>query len=162
MKPAAAGAVAGLVAGAIISGVLKLGSDAGVLQRDLGRETEDWLDERFSARRRLGEPGVELLEQGGHYLASAGFGMTYAKLRPALGVLPGVVTGALFGAGMYAFGVAGVLAELGVTRGEPNEPRGVPTERFLTHLLYGAVLGLVADGLTDRRPRRREEVAEAA
>lgn len=157
MKPVTAGATAGLVAGAVISGVLKLGSDAGVLKDDLGKTTEDWLEDRFGARRRLGAPGAQALEQGGHYLASLGFGVVYAKLRPLAGFLPGVAAGGLFGAGLYALGVAGVLPELGVTDGERKAPDGVPTERFLTHVLYGAVLGLVADGLTDRRA----EVAQA-
>ena len=159
MRTAAAGAVAGLVAGAVVSGVLKLGHDAGVLQSSLADESEAWLDARFDTRRRLGREGSEFVEQGGHYLASLGLGVAYAKLRPALGALPGVVSGALFGAGLYAFGVAGVLPELGVTRGEPNAPEGVPTERFAVHLLYGAILGFVVDRLRDRR--RPEVTADA-
>jgi hypothetical protein len=150
MRSATAGAVAGLVAGAILSGVLAIGRDAGVLQKTLSEEAEDWLDTRFDTRRRVGESGTQLIEQTGHYLASVGLGATYGKLRDYFGFVPGAISGALFGAGLYAFGVAGVLPELGVTRGEPNEAPGVPTERFGLHLLYGAVLGIVTDGLRDR------------
>ena len=157
MRSATAGALGGLIAGAVTSGVMLIGRDAGWLRPTLSHNTQDWLDERFGARARFGEDGTELIEQAGHYAASLGFGAAYGAFRPYVPV-PGVVSGALFGAALYAFGVAGVLPELGVTKGEPNEEPGVSTERFLTHLFYGAVMGLVADGLNDRGVKIRRRV----
>lgn len=162
MRSSTAGAVGGLIAGAVISGVMAVGRDAGWLKPTLADTTQDWLDETFSARKRFGQEGAELIEQAGHYAGSVGLGAAYGAVRPYV-PLPGLVSGALFGAGVYAFGVAGVLPELGVTKGEPHEEPGVSTERFAVHLLFGAVMGLVADALNDRRVkiRRRVERVEA-
>lgn len=157
MRSSTAGAVGGLVAGAISSAVMLIGRDAGLLRPTLSENTQDWLDETFNARTRFGDEGTELIEQAGHYAASLGFGAAYGAFRPYV-PLPGVVSGALFGAGLYAVGVAGVLPELGVTKGEPHEEPGVSTERFLIHLLFGAVMGLVSDGLNDRRVKIRRHV----
>ena len=91
-----------------------------------------------------------LLEEAGHYGMSLGLGAVYGSVRPYLPI-PGVLSGALFGAGVYAVAVAGVLPELGVTEGERKAADGVATERFAVHVLYGAIIGLVADALNDRR-----------
>lgn len=157
MRSSTAGAVGGLIAGAVTSGVMFIGRDAGWLQPTLAHATQDWLDETFATRRRFGEDGTELIEQAGHYAGSLGLGAAYGAVRPYV-PLPGLVSGALFGAAVYAFGVAGVLPELGITRGEPHEAPGVSTERFATHLLFGAVMGLVADALNDRRVKIRRSV----
>ena len=149
MRSATAGAIGGLAAGAVVSGLMFLGKDAGLLKDNLSEEAQDWLDETFGARGKLGEDGTELLEQVGHYGMSAGMGAVYGAVRPYLPI-PGALSGALFGAAVYAVGVAGVLPELGVTGGEREAPKGVPTERFAIHVVYGAIMGLVADALNDR------------
>ena len=157
MRSSTAGAVGGLIAGVITSGVMLIGRDAGWLKTTLADNAQDWLDEAFDARSRYGDEGTELIEQAGHYLGSVGLGAAYGAFRPYV-PLPGLLSGALFGAGVYAFGVAGVLPEIGVTKGEPNEDPGVSTERFVTHLLFGAVMGLVSDALNDRRVKIRRHV----
>ena len=157
MRSSTAGALGGLIAGAITSGVMMIGRDAGWLKPTLSENAQDWLDETFGARKRLGDDGVTLLEQGSHYAASAGFGAAYGAFRPYV-PLPGVVSGALFGAGLYAFGVAGVLPEIGMTKGEPHEEPGVSTQRFVIHLLFGAVMGLASDALNDRSVKIRRHV----
>ncbi len=150
MRSATAGAVGGLVAGAVVAGVQWFGKDAGLLKDNLSEATQDWLDDAFGARERLGDDGLMLLEEAGHYGMSLGLGAVYGSVRPYLPI-PGVLSGALFGAGVYAVAVAGVLPELGVTEGERKAPDGVATERFAVHVLYGAIIGLVADALNDRR-----------
>ncbi len=157
MRSSTAGAVGGLVAGVVISGVMLIGRDAGWLKPTLADNAQDWLDETFGTRAKYGDDGTELIEQAGHYAASLGFGAGYGAFRPYL-PLPGVISGALFGAGLYAFGVAGALPEMGVTKGEPHEDPGVSTQRFAVHLLYGAVLGAVSDALNDRRVKIRRRV----
>lgn len=150
MRSATAGAIGGLVAGAVISGARTLGHDAGLLRGNLSETAQDWLDDTFDTRARFGEDGAEFAEQAGHYAACTGMGAAYGMVRPYLPI-PGLLSGAIFGAAVYAVGVAGVLPELGVTPGEPEEEPGVPTERFALHVLFGAVIGLVADALNDRR-----------
>ncbi len=150
MRSATAGAIGGLVAGAVVAGLQWFGKDAGLLKDNLSETTQDWLQESFGARERLGDDGLMLLEEAGHYGASMGLGAAYGAVRPYLPV-PGVLSGALFGAGVYAVAVAGVLPELGITQGEREAGDGVAAERFAVHVLYGAVIGLVADALNDRR-----------
>ena len=150
MRSATAGAIGGLVAGAVVAGLQWIGKDAGLLKDNLSETTQDWLDERFDARERLGDDGLMLLEEAGHYGMSIGLGAAYGMVRPYLPV-PGVVSGALFGAGVYATAVAGVLPEFGITDGEREAAPGVAAERFAVHVLYGAIIGLVADALNDRR-----------
>ncbi len=150
MRSVTAGAIGGLAAGAVVAGLQWLGKDAGLLKDNLSQDTQDWLDDRFDARSRLGDDGLMLLEETGHYGASLGLGAAYGMVRPYV-PLPGVLSGALFGAGVYAVAVAGVLPELGITSGEREAPRGVATERFAVHVLYGAIIGIVADALNDRR-----------
>lgn len=157
MRSSTAGAVGGLIAGVVVSGVMLIGRDAGWLKPTLSDNAQDWLDETFGARTRFGDDGVELIEQAGHYATSVGLGAAYGAFRPYV-PLPGLISGALFGAGLYAVAVAGVLPEVGITKGEPNEEPGVSTERFATHLLYGAVLGFVSDALNDRRVKIRRRV----
>ena len=157
MRSSTAGAVGGLIAGAVISGVMFIGRDAGWLKPTLADNAQDWLDETFGTRAKFGQDGTELIEQAGHYAASVGFGAAYGAFRPYVPT-PGLVSGALFGAAVYAFGVAGVLPEIGMTKGEPHEAPGVPTQRFAIHLLYGAVIGLVSDLLNDRRVKVRRRV----
>lgn len=154
MKTTTAGAIGGLVAGAIVSGVRLIGRDAGILQKTLSHDAQDWIDRTFHPGHALGADSTELIEQVGHYAASAGFGSTYGGLRGYMPFLPGILSGALFGAGLYAFGVAGVLPELGITEGERNAPPGVATERFAVHILFGAILGAVTDVLRDEPLRR--------
>ncbi len=162
MRSATAGAIGGLVAGAVVAGLQWIGKDAGLLKDNLSETTQDWLEDAFGARERLGDDGLMLLEEAGHYGMSMGLGTVYGAVRPYLPI-PGVLSGALFGAGVYAVAVAGVLPELGVTEGERRAPAGVATERFAVHVLYGAVIGLVADALNDRRVKvsRRARVRAA-
>ncbi len=157
MRSSTAGMVGGVAAGAVVSAVMFVGRDAGWLKPTLSDDAQDWLDETFGARRRFGDDAVVLIEQAAHYAGGAGLGAVYGAFRPYLPV-PGLVSGALFGAAVYAFGVAGVLPEIGLTKGEPHEEPGVPTQRFAIHLLYGAVMGLVADLLNDRRVKLRRRV----
>ena len=82
MRSATAGAIGGLVAGAVISGVLFIGRDAGWLKPTLADRGEDWLDETFGARERFGDEGTELISQAGHYAASLGLGAAYGAFRP--------------------------------------------------------------------------------
>ena len=135
-----------------MAGLQWFGQDSGLLKDNLSKATQDWMADAFGARARLGDDGLMLLEEAGHYGLSTGLGAAYGLARPYLPV-PGAVSGALFGAALYATAVAGVLPELGVTEGERKAAPGVAVERFGVHVLYGALIGLVADALNDRRPK---------
>ena len=150
MRSATAGAIGGLVAGAVVAGLILICKDAGLLNDNLSATTQDWMQDVFGARERLGDDGLMLLEETGHYGMSLGLGAVYGSVRPYLPV-PGVLSGALFGAGVYAVAVAGVLPELGITEGERRAAKGVAGERCAGHGRYGAISALGAAALNARR-----------
>lgn len=57
MRNIAAGAVGGVIAGALVSGVMLGGRKAGLLHKTLGEQAEGWLDRDLDSRRHPGETG---------------------------------------------------------------------------------------------------------
>lgn len=150
MRAYEAGAVAGLIGGAVMSLAMWLGRRAGLLEKTLAEDTEDWLDRHFHTRAAIGDRGTTALELGNHLAGSAGFGLGYEALRPALGGTPPVLAGALYGAGLYALAIGGVAPLLGITQGEQNAPAPVVAQRLGMHILYGVVTALAFEGLSRR------------
>jgi len=159
MRNTTAGAIGGVVAGMIVSGVMAVGRDAGVLHRTLADQASDWLDRRFGAREWAGEDGTQVLEQGVHFAASAAFGAVYGATRPLTQSVPPVAAGALFGAGLYAVAIAGVAPRIGLTPDHDDEAETVALQRLGLHVLFGVITALVADALA---PIRRAPKAKAA
>jgi hypothetical protein len=153
MRKTTAGAIGGVVAGVIISGVMAIGRDAGLLHNTLADQASDWLDRRFNTRDWAGEDGTQALEQGSHIAASAAFGAVYGATRPLTQSVPPVAAGALFGAGLYAVAIAGVAPSIGLTRDQHDEADGVVVQRLGLHVLFGVITALVVDALAPvRRP----------
>ncbi len=159
MRNTTAGAIGGVVAGVIISGVMAIGRDAGLLHETLADRASDWLDRRFKTRDWAGEDGTQALEQGGHLAASAAFGAVYGATRPLTQAVPPVAAGALFGAGLYAVAIAGVAPRIGLTPDEDHEVEAVALQRLGLHVLFGVITALVVDALA---PVRRPPRAKAA
>jgi len=155
MRNTTAGAIGGVVAGMIVSGVMAIGRDADLLHKTLADHASDWLDRCFHTRDWAGEDGTEALEQGSHFAASAAFGAVYGATRPATQSVPPVAAGALFGAGLYAVAIAGVAPRIGLTPDEDHEGATVALQRFGLHVLFGVITALVADALAPvrRTPR---------
>jgi hypothetical protein len=146
MRKTTAGAIGGVVAGVIVSGVMALGRDAGLLHKTLADHASDWLDRRFHTRDWAGEDGTEALEQGNHLAASAAFGAVYGATRPLTQAVPPVAAGALFGAGLYAVAIAGVAPRIGLTD-DDHPAETVALQRLGLHVLFGVITALVADAL---------------
>jgi hypothetical protein len=157
MRNTTAGAIGGVVAGMIISGVMAIGRDADLLHNTLADHASDWLDRRFKTRDRIGEDGTQAVEQGGHLAASAAFGAVYGASRPLTQAVPPVAAGALFGAGLYAVAIAGVAPRIGLTPDEDDE--AVALQRLGLHVLFGVITAVVADALA---PLRRAPKLKAA
>ncbi len=149
MRNTTAGAIGGVVAGVIVSGVMAIGRDAGLLHKTLADHASDWLDRRFNTRDWAGEDGTQALEQGNHLAASAAFGAVYGATRPLTQSVPPVAAGALFGAGLYAVAIAGVAPRIGLTPDEDAET--VALQRLGLHVLFGVITALVADALAPVR-----------
>jgi len=159
MRKTTAGAIGGVVAGVIVSGVMALGRDAGLLHKTLADQASDWLDRRFNARDWAGEGGTEALEQGNHLAASAAFGAVYGATRSLTQSVPPVAAGALFGAGLYAVAIAGVAPRIGLTSDDDPQADAVALQRLGLHVLFGVITALVADALA---PVRRVSTPKAA
>ena len=151
-RDAAAGAVGGLVAGAVLSGMMLL------LERS-GRGPSDFvLMERRGARvlgaphRRMGsapDTGEQIAGHAGHLLFSAALGSGLGLLRRGLGTTA-PRAGLVLGLGFYpvAFGLLGPL--LGLTRPPWRERPSKVGQNVLLHAVFGAVTGFVADRIERR------------
>ncbi len=159
MRNTTAGAIGGVVAGLILSGLMAVGRDAGLLHKTLADQASDWLDRRFHTRDCVGEDGTEALEQGHHLAASAAFGAVYGATRPLTQSVPPVAAGALFGAGLYAVAIAGVAPRIGLT--PDDEADGAALQRLGLHVLFGVITAVVADALAPIRGAPRSKARPA-
>jgi hypothetical protein len=156
MRTTTAGALGGLVAGLIVTGTMVFGRDAGLLEKTLAEDAKDWLDDRFNTRDWAGDDGTEFLEQANHLAASAAFGWLFGVTRPATRLIPPVLAGGLFGAGLYAVAITKIAPLIGLTREAADEPQQVRLERLGIHILFGVITAVCTDALTDRKPRAVE------
>ena len=104
MRNITSGVLAGIAGALAMGATMVLGRKAGFLHQTLDQDSEEWLDRNFDARRHLGDAGTTALEQGNHLAAGAAFGALYAQLPETR--LPSVLSGALYGAGLYAVNIA--------------------------------------------------------
>jgi hypothetical protein len=158
MRTTTAGALGGLVAGLIVSGTMVFGRDAGLLEKTLAEDAQDWLHDNFNTRDWAGQDGTEFLEQVNHLAASAAFGWVFGATRPATRLIPPVLAGGLFGAGLYAVAIAKVAPLIGLTREEADESKDVRLQRLGIHVLFGVITAVCTDALTDRKPKPVEAV----
>jgi hypothetical protein len=148
---AAAGARDGAVATAAMSGAMWAASRAGWL----GRPPPKTITERALAA--VGARGVP--EEASHAVAAAahlgfgaGAGVLFAAARRrsrAAGLA--ALQGALFGAAVWAVSYAGWIPATGILPPPHRDREGRPWAMFLSHLVFGATLGL----LDERRRRAR-------
>ncbi|HJU19004.1 MAG TPA: hypothetical protein VJ770_21320 [Stellaceae bacterium] len=134
-----------------MSGAMTLGRRAGLLHRTLAEHAEDWLDDAFAMRGRIGRAGVALAEQTTHLAASILFGAAYGAARRPFNVPP-ILAGTLYGAGLYAINIVGIAPLIGLTRGEGREPPGVVAQRFAMHVLFGVATAMATERLIGNRP----------
>jgi hypothetical protein len=150
MRSSTAGAIGGVAAGMILSGVMTFGRDLGLISRRVADTAGDWLDDRFDTRDRFGEEGAELLEQVNHLVVSGLFGFGFGLFRPLFRSAPPVAAGALYGAALYAVAIGKIAPEIELTRGENREPDHVRAQRLGVHVLFGVITALAADAMADR------------
>ncbi|MBW4330341.1 hypothetical protein KY084_05575 [Stakelama sp. CBK3Z-3] len=86
----------------------------------------------------------------GHFVASAGFGATYALLRRWVPGLPAAGIGTAYGAGVYAIDLADAAPLMG--EGETRKP-GRVAEQLALHLLFGAGTALAVAMMAPRPTR---------
>lgn len=127
---------------------MALGRRAGQFHETLAERAENWLDDNFEARRRIGARGATIVEQANHLVASAAFGAAYGAMRPYLvRNLPLAAAGAAFGSGLYGFNIVTIAPIIGLTRGEWREATGIPAQRLAMHVLFGVVTEMATAAL---------------
>ena len=151
MRNSTAGMLAGVASGMVVSGVMTFGRDLGLLQHSLADAAEDWMDERFDTRSKVGEDGTSALVQVNHLLVSGLFGAAFGAMRPLTKAIPPIAAGALFGAGLYAVAIGKVAPAIKLTRGENREPDNVQVQRLGVHVLFGVLTAMATDAMMDRR-----------
>ena len=153
-RDAAAGAAGGLVAGAVLSGIMLL------LERSSGKPSDLLQAERRGARELdmphrpvravSSDAGEQATVHAGHLLLSAALGSGLGVIRRGLGTTA-PKAGLLLGLGFYpiAFGLLGPA--LGLTRAPWRDRPGKVGQNILMHAVFGAVTGFVADRIERRR-----------
>lgn len=146
-RDAAAGALGGLAAGAVLSGAMLLMERSGRGPSDLV------LMERRAARgldaphRRMGaapDPRERAVVHTGHLLFSAALGSGLGIVRRGLGTTA-PKAGLVLGLGFYPLAFALLGPALGLTRPPWRERPSKVGQNLLMHAVFGAVAGFVAD-----------------
>lgn len=150
---AAAGATGGLVAGAVLSGMMLLLERATRTPSDLvlmGRRGERGLGMPHQRLRATPSMAEQVATHTGHLLLSAALGSGLGILRRGLGTTA-PRAGLVLGLGFYplAFGLLGPL--LGLTRPPWREQPMKVGQNLLMHLTFGTATGFVADRIARRR-----------
>ena len=139
-RDAAAGAVGGLVAGAVLSGIMLLLERSGRGPSDLVLMERRGARELGMPNRRMDAPpdmGEQAVGRAGHLVLSAALGSGLGILRRGLGTTApkaGLLLGLL----------------LGVTRKPWREAPSKVGQNILMHAVFGAVTGFVADRIERR------------
>jgi hypothetical protein len=152
-RDAAAGAAGGLVAGAVLSGIMLLLERASGEPSDLvkmGRRGARGLDLPHPRLRTAPRTEEQVATHAGHLLLSAALGSGLGVLRRGLGTTA-PRAGLVLGLGFYplAFALLGPL--LGLTRAPWRDRPAKVGQNILMHAVFGAVAGLVADRIERRR-----------
>ncbi|MGH7915820.1 MAG: hypothetical protein ACREQE_00005 [Candidatus Binataceae bacterium] len=147
MQTSIAGAIAGVIGGAVLAEVMTAGRSAELAPPTLAELANDWLDRNFSTRDRIGESGTSVLEQLNHMAASSVFGIGYANARRYFNRVTPATAGALFGSGLYALNFGGIAPLAGLTHGERDHVPQISLRRLGMHVLYGVVTAVVTDRL---------------
>ena len=146
-----AGAIGGLAAGALLSGVMlameALGDEPNDLVK-LKRRTGGRIGRREARETADAGAGEQLVSHGGHLALSLAAGTAYAAAKPD--AASPVLAGTIFGAGFYAvaYGLIGPL--LGVTPKLQNDTRSSIVQHGLFHLVFGIATALAADRVARR------------
>jgi hypothetical protein len=151
-RPLLAGAADGAAATLAMSGVMFAAKRAGWLGEMPPRRIS-----RIALGRRRGgalrDPANDVLGAAAHLAFGAAAGALFERSyrrrgRPGLGPL----AGAAFGAAVWLVSYAGWVPALGLMPPPRRDRPGRPTAMIVAHLVYGTVLGSLADRRVPRRP----------
>ena len=150
MHQSAAGAIAGLAAGALLSvawyAIEKATGETSEVVR-LGRLS---LQTRGRARREAAPPDAEeqIMSHGGHLALSAAAGALYGLVTPK--DAPRLLAGAGFGAVFYAVAYGTLAPVLGLRPAMWNDTRTNVAQRGFFHLLFGILVGWMTPAIARR------------
>ncbi|CAN5827647.1 hypothetical protein BH24CHL6_BH24CHL6_00470 [soil metagenome] len=147
------GTVAGLLATVPMSAFMLLAHRLGWLNEQAPEEITARSLERVTDHR-PGGLALDLLTALAHLAFGALSGVVYALSLGRLSArpVPGVVTGALYGASVWLGSYWGVLPRLGLMPPPPRDERRRPLVMLVAHWIYGAALGLLLPALKRAQP----------
>jgi hypothetical protein len=154
MRDVVRGAMAGLVGTAAMSAAMAAARAAGTMAgepppRKVARRAE----EAVGVREALSRPAFEASWIAQHVAYGTAAGAAYALARRKVDLGGPVLSGALYGVALWAFGYAGWLPLVGLHPPPSREPRRRVGTEIVTHLVYGVTTALVheAAGPLSRR-----------
>lgn len=111
-----AGAIGGLAGGLVMTPVMVVGKQTGLIEEPLPLKFERDQEERLGVTERTGPHAEQGIALGEHLLFSTAAGAGYGVLHGALG-LRAIPAGPLYGLGVYALMLGGLGPALAVTPG---------------------------------------------
>jgi hypothetical protein len=150
MDDVVAGAIGGLAAGLVMTAVMTVGKQTGMIEQPLPLKFEREFEERAGLEQRPGPTQAMVLSQAEHLLFSATLGAGYGILGGMLG-LPAIPAGPLYGLSIYVLMLGAVGPALDVTAGPWNEQPQTVGRRVMMHLVYGTVTAQVYERVRQER-----------
>lgn len=99
------------------------------------------------------EPGESILTLLAHFGYGAAVGALYAPIAHKLKKIPALVKGMVFGLVVWATSYFGLLPALGLMRPAHKQPFRRTALMIAAHLVWGAVLGLLAERGMDKEKK---------
>ena len=150
-RPVAAGALAGLAAGALLSAAW-LAMEAGTGETAevvrLGRASLRQAGRRTKRETAPPDAAEQLLSHGGHLALSAASGGVYGLMAP--NDAPMLLTGAGFGAAFYAICYGTLAPALGLRPAMWNDTPANVAQRGFFHLLFGILIAWLTPAISRR------------
>ena len=145
MKKAILAGTLGGLAGSVVMMARMLGAKKlGELDTPLPVKVERRIERRIGVADKTTPTQEKALAFTMHLLLGALFGAGYGALRGSLD-LPAFPSGPLYGLGVWGLNLAGIGPLFDVTPNPLKEDRLEASRRLVTHLSYGAVLGMVTE-----------------
>jgi hypothetical protein len=150
VKDAEAGAVGGLAGGMAMTAFMVGATKAGVITSSLPLRTDRWIQGSPNITAPPQSAQEQARAQAMHLAYSAMLGAGFGILSATLHLKKPVPSGPLYGMGIYAINLLGVLPLFGLTKGPWNESKMTVARRVMMHNVFGLVTALVTKKVRQR------------
>jgi hypothetical protein len=151
-REAVHGAIAGIGAAATMSVLRHAARRAGLIDKEVPQVVEEWAARRIGVAMPGGSTGHHVADRLLHLGHGAFWGAVYGMVMG--GRRGGMLHGAGFGVLLWAFGFALLIPLLGAHRPAWRESAAENAVNILSHLLYGAAVGLIDRDVSEQQDHR--------